>query len=258
MVERANRFQCNVVGFHFRGNGKGKGQAASIEDCIVDGIAQVQRVLDKGVAPEKILIEGYCFGGAVAAAVAKYFHDHGKKIGLFNDRSFSNATNMLLGRMRAGYTSPTEYAVESKSGYTETWLGKCKAFLAMPFVKLGLLLSRWEIEAEKAYRSLPDDCKEYIVVKSSKQIRQNDKPIDDSVITDYASLHEAVKYTKPLFASLDETEKLKSKARKMQPNSDSYQEQGHGLSRKLLHSREDKTQTADDLYVDFLNRYFSR
>jgi hypothetical protein len=258
MVERANRFQCNVVGFHFRGNGKGKGQATSIEDCIVDGIAQVQRALDKGVAPKKILLEGYCFGGAVATAVVEYFHNHGIKIGLFNDRSFSNATNMLLGRMRVGYTSPTEYAVESKSGYTETLLEKCKAFLAMPFVKLGLLLSKWEIEAAEAYQSLPDDCKEYMVVKSSKQIRQNVKPIDDAVITDYASLHEAVKYTKPLFASLNETEKLKSKARKMQPNSDSYQKEGHSLSRKLLHIRKDETQTADDFYVDFVNRYFSR
>ncbi len=259
MIERANRFQCNVVGFHFRGNGKGKGQAVSAEDCITDGIAQVQRLLDKGVSPEKILIEGYCFGGAVATLVAKYFHSHGKTIGLFDDRSLSNATNMVLGAMRIERTETTTSKKEpKKNGYTETWAGKCKAFLATPFVKLGLLLSKWEIEAAKAYQSLPDDCKEYMAVKSSKQIRKNDKPIDDSIVTDYASLHEAVKYTKPLFSPIDKVEKLKSKARKMQPNPDQYEKEGHNLSRKLLQSRGGEVQSADDFYGNFVNRYFSR
>ena len=193
---------CTVIGFNYRGVGKSIGKPRAANDLVVDGIAQVQHLLAQGVNPENITLKGHSLGGGVAALVAKHFHSHDKKVNLFDGRSFSTMTNVAVGWIRIAQKNP-----EKVTGYKETIGGIILGWLAKPFIKLALALTKWEIDAEAAYREIPDTHKEYMVVHSSKQARglnQNGKPLkhlplefakpkDDTVIPHYASLHMALK-----------------------------------------------------------------
>ena len=62
----------------------------SFQDLVTDGIAQVQRVLDLGANPKNITLDGLSLGGGVAdLLVAYHFHQLGKQVYLWNDRSFA-------------------------------------------------------------------------------------------------------------------------------------------------------------------------
>ena len=181
MLEDCKEVGCNVVGFNFRGVVNSEGKPKSKDDLVTDGIAQIQRLIDKGVPPERIRLKAHSLGAGVASLVAKHFHDHGQPIILFNGRSFSNITNFIVAHLRG-----------LGDGYSETTTGKLIGYLAYPLIKLTLALTKWEIEAASAYKALPKDHRDYVVVRSDKEGRQY-KAIDDTVIPHYASLHEALK-----------------------------------------------------------------
>lgn len=183
MKEDASKLQCNVIGFNYRGVGLSTKKAKSKDDLVTDGIAQVERILSRGVDPESITLKG----DGVATLVAKHFHEHGQKINLFNSRSFSTLTNTFVGRIRTSSSSRT--------GHSETFGKKILGWLANPFIKFGLSVSKWEIDAASAFKALPDSHKEYMVVRSPKADRKEhkDKLLDDPVIPHYASLHAALK-----------------------------------------------------------------
>ncbi len=152
--------ECNVLGFNYRGSGQSTGRVKSKDDLVKDGIAQVQKLLDENVDPEHITLYGHSLGGAIATLVTAHFHKQGKKIYVFNDRSFSTITRVAVGWLRR------------RSPFL--------AWLAKPLIKFVLDSTKWEIDAESAYRSIPDSYKEYMVAKS------------DLVITDEGSLHAAL------------------------------------------------------------------
>lgn len=62
--------------------------------------------------------------------------------------------------------------------------------VAKPFIKFGVALAKWEINAGSAFKSIPEAYKDYIVVRSRKEIRGN--RIDDAVIPHYASIHKVL------------------------------------------------------------------
>jgi pimeloyl-ACP methyl ester carboxylesterase len=179
---------CNVVGFNFRGVGKYRHQdyVSSYKDLCNDGIAQVQRVLELGVNPEKIYLKGHSLGAGVATLVAKHFHDLGIQINLFNGNSFSSITNVIIGHL---------IRTNQQSGHVETPASKLLGWVIKPFLKLALLITDWEIDAATAYKALPDTHKEYVVVRSDKARRNHygTELKDDATITYYGSLHSALK-----------------------------------------------------------------
>lgn len=166
----------NFIGFNYRGVSKSTGKATSSNDLVIDGIAVVQRLLDQGVDPAKIILKGLSLGGGIATLVAKHFHDLGIQVNLFNDRSFSSISNVVVGHARSGGRS---------------FLG----WLVKPFIMLGIALVKWEISSAHAFKALPDSHKEYVVVRSDKQRRAEygEYLQDDPVITHYGSLHAALK-----------------------------------------------------------------
>lgn len=176
-----------VIGFNLRGVKKSTGQAKSKDDLVTDGIAQVQRLLDAGVPSQNITLKGHSLGGALATMVAHHFHQQGRPLYLFNDRSFSSITNFVVGQIRTAGTG---------TGHKETFGMKLLGWIAKPFIKLGVSLVKWEINADDAYKGIPEAFKEYILVRSKKSAREasaEQTPVDDSVITHYASLHHALK-----------------------------------------------------------------
>lgn len=185
MAEDAKALKANVVGFDFRGVHNSKKRPTSKDDLVTDGIAQVQRLLDSGVSPENITLKAHSIGAGVGSLVAAHFHQLGKPINIFNGRSFSNFTNFVVGHIRL---ARNEQGLAL--GQKETLLGKILGYMALPFVKLALMLTNWEIHAGRAFRSIPESHREHIVVRSEKSIRSN--RLDDAIIPHYASIHESL------------------------------------------------------------------
>ncbi len=182
MREDAMALQANVVGFNFRGVGQSTSKAKSKNDLVADGIAQVQRLLAQGVSPQNITLKGHSLGAGVASLVAQHFHQLGQPINLFNSRSFSTITNFLVGHIRLE-RDKGGLAI----GHKDSIGGMILGWLAKPFVKFGVALAKWEINAGSAFKNIPTAYKDYIVVRSRKDRRG--ERIDDGVIPHYASIH---------------------------------------------------------------------
>lgn len=178
----AKALQCNVIGFNFRGVNKSTGCARSTKDLVTDAIAQIQRLLDQGVLPGNITLKGYSIGAAIATLAAHHLHQQGHTVNIFNDRSFSSITNILVGHIR------TEF---SGSGHMETTLGKCLGWVAKPFIKFAIVLCGWEINAGDAFIALPKENRDYMLVRTNKQAR-SEEHYDDIVIPHYASIRTAL------------------------------------------------------------------
>ncbi len=179
----SNKLQCNVVGFNFRGVGRSRGVPKSKNDLVEDAIAQVQRLLDAGVTPHHITLKGHSLGASIATLTAAHFHWQGININLFNGRSFSSLTHWVLGKVRV---------INTDNRHEPTLTGKVLAWLLTPIIKITLLLSGWEINAEQAYKSIPEKHREYLVVRSPDEHLTNNT-LDDTVIPYYASIHSALK-----------------------------------------------------------------
>lgn len=182
MIKEAHAHQVNVVGFNFRGVAHSIGTAKSSNDLVIDGIAQVQRILDKGVSPQNIILNGHSLGAAVASLVAHHFHQQSIPVNVFNDRSFSTITNVVVGAIRL--KRDTDGA---PIGHKDSTSGIIYGWMAKPFIKFALALVMWEMNAGYAFKCIPEAYRDYIVVRTSKKIRS--RRIDDAVIPHYASIH---------------------------------------------------------------------
>lgn len=178
LKEQVDDQSMRVVAFHYRDVGGSKGKIKCADDFVIDGIAQVQRLLDEGVQPNKITLKGHSFGGAIASKVAAHFHRLGKTIKVFNDRSFSTGTNR--------YVSSYRYKSIEGSYPIKTTGNKFIAMLMYPFIKLFLVLSQFEINAGKAFKSVPEAYRDYIVIRPLKIERSR---MFDPYMPHYASIH---------------------------------------------------------------------
>lgn len=220
MQKDADDLNATVIGFNFRGVGESTGPAArSSQNLVIDGIAQVQRLLNQGVPAKQIVLKGHSLGAGIATLVAAHFHRQGQEINVFNGRSFSSITNFVVGQIRVA-GSPT--------GHQETPASRFWGWVAKPFIWLGVNLVGWEIDAASAYLELPKGSREHMVVRSSKKTREElgDKIIDDSVIPHAASLHYAVKGYEPK----EEHKRHKVEACKPAENGSYYLVEGHNES----------------------------
>lgn len=185
MERDAANLQCNIIGFNYRGVQNSTGKTTSKDDLVTDSIAQVQRLLDQGVPSRNIALKGYSLGAAVASLVANHFHQQGKPIYIFNDRSFSSLTNTIVGWVRAGKNL-------HNSGHLETTTGIILGTILKPLIKLVLAMNKWEISAADAFKEIPPPYRQYMTVRTERENR-TDKTPDDAMITHYASMHLALK-----------------------------------------------------------------
>jgi hypothetical protein len=182
MKADAHELEVNVVGFNFRGVGQSTGKATSKDDLVIDGIAQVQRLLDQGISPENITWNAHSFGAAVATLVVEHFHKLGQPINLFSDRPLSSITNFLVGHIRLERNDKGQAI-----GQKEHWGMIILGWLATPFIKFVLVLINWEIDAGYSFKAIPEAYKDYTVIRPRKEIR--DQWIGDQDIPHYASIH---------------------------------------------------------------------
>lgn len=265
MEDDAAELGVNVIAFNYRGVTYSTGKPGKLKHLVTDGIAQVQRLLSNGVAPEKIILKGHGLGAVVATEVTRHFHDRKKKINIFSASSPSSLTNVQVGKIRTGYATGLQISSNPRhinTGHHETLGRKILGWLAKPFIKLKLCLTGWEAHTDSSWLSIPDANKEYMVVRTPK-VRRTRARRDDPEVTHYASLHAALKPQRRLVKEgLQQTraqicaasvgagvahEDLRSalqsvtaarerlKERKMEPDEDNTN--GHTASPDDLHSR---------------------
>lgn len=224
-VRDANNLESNIIGFNYRGVGNSVKQPETVQDLITDGIAQVQRLLDAGVDSRKITLDGISLGGGIATMVAHYFHQQGKTVYLWNDRSFAS-----LSKAAAGIFAPKSKGISS--AFATSSLQASAACVMIP--------AGWEVDVAKAYNDIPREYKSHMYV--AKQSAQSN---GDGVIADLASLHKGVK---PF-----EQEKGFNSGHKMLAKVGNFG--GHNLPKAKLQSKEYPGLNGQDLFDQFIRSH---
>lgn len=136
----ANATEASVIGFDYPHVGMAKGSVRSEKALVDEGIAQVQRLLDAGVEPQKVTLYGHSLGGAVATLVAAHFHSQKppQPISLINDRSFGTAADQGISILNM--KNPVSKAI-------------FKLFMN----------ASWKMDAASAYNKIPENNKMIIV-----------------------------------------------------------------------------------------------
>lgn len=103
MLRDAINLKSTVVGFNYRGVNRsrdqhGKKMTKSPQDNVLDGIVQVQRLLDEGVRPQQIVLVGKDYGMKIAAKVAQFFQKQRKEISALQPMPAADLINALLAR----------------------------------------------------------------------------------------------------------------------------------------------------------------
>gem|GEM_PF-7116006 len=168
-LQEATKLNASIVAFDYRGVNHSEKSPTCFQDLVTDGIAQVQRLLDKEVDAEKITLDGISLGAAVATLVASHFHKSGLKVSLINDRSFGMLTSAAAGMFAPNIVG---FIGDSLHGSSQSSLWSV------------MKPSGWEANIIKAYESIPSEYKCYIYVTP--------KAPGDGVIAHRASLHEGV------------------------------------------------------------------
>lgn len=202
------QYKYNQVCFNFRGTNRHGQAPLTANDLVTDGIAQVQRLLNQNVLAKNIFLRGHSLGGAIAAIVGQHFHAHHQPVRVFNERSFSNMTDLACWHLR-GMIQPEKSLLRRIGGRLA--------------VSLLLRLTGWEINAAEAFKSIPPEYRAYAVVRTLKENRTS-AHIDDDVIPHYASMHEALS---------DERKKDKARLAMLRQNPDQYAAEIAGLEREL-------------------------
>lgn len=167
MQENARDLQTNIIGFNYRNVGRSQGQVKFMRHLIVDGIAQVQRLLDQGVSPENITLNGLSIGGGIATGVAWYFHQQGKTVNLFNDRSFASSLKLILSHVE---NIPI--------------IGGILGFLCT----LVIVNSAWYASIAELFQDIPEAFRDYMLVRTPRDKRTVETQ-DDLDIPHEGSLH---------------------------------------------------------------------
>lgn len=168
----------NCIYFNYRNVGKSEGHIYSSQDLINDGIAQVQRLIDKGIPPDLIYLYGFSLGGGISAKVYEHFQNKGILLGFcFNDRSFNNINTATNGSIK--YISK----MVQMSALSNPILGSVIGNIA----KTAISNTQWDIRAQDAFANIPEDRKAGAFVKWH---HKNNVAGGDGIISDEAMMQD--------------------------------------------------------------------
>lgn len=181
-IDDAKNLDCNIVTYNYRGCYNSSGKQTNCAQMIDDAVSQVNRLIKKGVQPNNITLYGASLGGMVATHAAEKLHANGMPVRLFADRTFSSLANQASGVFRL---------IFKQKGFN--LLGRIASNTVYPLVKSLSSLSGWETDITKAYKSIPETHKNYLIVRSSKEMRKKQPMLDDGIIDYRATIHYALK-----------------------------------------------------------------
>lgn len=219
----AVQLSATVVGFDYRGVGRSVKPPVSLIDLAVDGIAQVQHLLDNGARSQNIVLDGVSLGGAVATLVASHFHQIKLPVYLWNDRSFSS-----LPKAAAGCVVPDN----SK---------KLKMSCRRPIEKICETVMNptgWNALIDPFYHGIPKEFKGYVYVS-----KKSGNGLGDGIVAHAVSLHRGVK-------PLEKAANIKT-GQKVVASVGLFSA-GHNLSRRDMHRKEFSDVTLQNLFENFV------
>lgn len=146
----ASKVKETVIGFDYRGVNQSTRLPEQFIDLVVDGIAQVQRLLSMGADPEKITLDGISLGAAVATFVASFFHHKKQRVYLWNDRGFASLELLVKEVLR--YQLPE-------------FLGALCDYPLTLIAESIVRKKRWGIEVAAPYLSIPDPYKGHLFIE---------------------------------------------------------------------------------------------
>ena len=79
---------ATLYGFNCPGLNSSDGQVLTSSDLINSGVAFVNNLLEKGIHPDDIILQGNCFGGVIGEKVKDYFKENSIKLRSINSNSF--------------------------------------------------------------------------------------------------------------------------------------------------------------------------
>ena len=157
-VQESKNLNCVAIAFDYPGIGTKEDKAKNTKDLVKAGVAQVESLIKAGAKPENIVLDGHSLGGAVATLVAAELHKKGQPVHLINGRSFSKLsteTDLLLNK-QAGLLAGQ---VNSDGTVKENSKIKALGPLLGKLAKVGIKAAGLEMNAAKAYKSIPDEYK---------------------------------------------------------------------------------------------------
>lgn len=188
--------QYNAISFNYRGIMRSEGKLTSQVDLVYDAISQIERLRQQGVKPENITLIGHSLGAAIATLASYVYFKLNMPIRLFNGCSFSSFAEMI-------------YHHDLLEGKSESFaLNHKKQFEDNNFA----------IEVAKYFKALPEESKDYIVIKPKKMPDRSTDGVEDGVIPRPASLHASLKEERKKLKQsghLSDYERLKMKNRKV-------------------------------------------
>ncbi len=231
----AIRLDCTLIGFDYRGVNNSKKLPERFVDLVVDGCAQVQRLLDQGISPNKIVLDGYSLGGMVAVITAAIFHDKGMPVNIWCDRTIASLS--LAGAEYYHARLP--------------WLLKGKLTKLMLLKTAAQQLGGWEIGemVVDAYNSIPGTHKCSMVVAEKSAHLQG-----DGIHAPQVFLNSKIKaHEKSLGFSTREKVAFPSAVTLFTPYSQK-RVVGHTAPRNCLVSANDPSKTGQDLFDGFIRK----
>lgn len=245
-VEEAKKLNYVAIAFDYPGVGtdKDEDKAKNTKDLVKAGVAQVKDLIKAGAKPENIVLDGHSLGGAVATLVAAQLHKEGLKVHLINGRSFSKLSTEadLLLNKHAGLLAGEMQGKKNPDG-TVKENAKIKALgpILGKIAKAGIKAAGLEMNAAKAYKSIPDEYKTCYFAQK------------DEIIPYKASLAKAVGIKK------DDESKGFLCAERVIPQQGGHNKPGNEMSNRVVKQDTDfgvLYQTATDYRTDFIKKAF--
>jgi len=124
-------------------------------------------------------------GGFISTLVAGKCHDQDIKTYLWNGRSARSIADVIAGQIRT----------QHKSGHYETPITVFISSILRPIIALMLSVVDWNVDVTATYKSLPETHKNFYLIRSTKDQRNNKK--DDAVMPYCSSLEKngVIKHT---------------------------------------------------------------
>lgn len=235
---------CKVVGFDYGGTARRKITTWSHQPLVDDGFYLAKKLIAQS---NSLVLKGNSLGGAIATLVAKQCHEKGILVYLWNGRSFASASHVIAGQFRTLHFSG------HYENTTSILLSKIAGSLSLPM----LVATGWEIDAASAYKMIPEEYKNYYLVRSSKDERLIKK--DDVVIPYHASLEargDIKALSKEVIVNGDQNDPSQiAFYRARRKFTSEFARNAHGTPEINLYCRHDTGYSAYKLFCLFVKQY---
>ncbi|CEK10766.1 Dot/Icm T4SS effector alpha/beta hydrolase [Legionella hackeliae] len=96
MIKQQIKSGATIHAFNYPGMYSSSGEVLEFNDLVNSGIAMVNNLLQKGIKPDDIILQGNCMGAAVAEAVATQFRAQNVQLRVVNSNSFKSMKSLIL------------------------------------------------------------------------------------------------------------------------------------------------------------------